>query len=54
MAQNRQLRPQVSDTVTGAVEKVLLDAVDAGIDLDDIQDKPKIKGKFRPTQESLD
>ncbi len=54
MAQQRELRPVVSNNLTDAVEQVILDAQAAGVDLDDIEDKPKVKGQLRDSQEALD
>ena len=54
MAQQRELRPVVSNNLTDAVEQVILDAQAAGVDLDDIEDKPKVRGQLRDSQEALD
>lgn len=54
MAQERELKPILSNNLTDAVEQVILDAQNAGVDLDDIEDKPKIRGKLRDNQEALD
>tara|TARA_Y100001938_G_scaffold149585_1_gene236916 strand:+ start:4116 stop:4832 length:717 start_codon:yes stop_codon:yes gene_type:complete len=54
MAQQRELRPVVSNNLTDAVEQVILDAQAAGVDLDDIEDKPKVRGQLRDSQEGLD
>ena len=47
-------RPVVESTVSGAVEKILIDAADAGVTLDDIKEEPKIRGEFKESQENLD
>ena len=50
MAEKRELRPGrpvVESTVSGAVEKILIDAADAGVTLDDIKEEPKIRGEFK-------
>ena len=47
-------KPIVSRDLSDAVEQVLLDAHEAGIDLDDIQDNKKYGGQFFRDQESLD
>lgn len=54
MAQQRELKPIVSNNLTDAVEQVILDAQSAGVDLDDIEDKPKVRGKLKDSQEGLD
>lgn len=54
MAITRDARPVLSDNLSDAVEQVILDAQAAGVDLDDIEDKPKIRGKLRDNQEALD
>ena len=54
MAITRDARPVLSDNLTDAVEQVILDAQAAGVDLDDIEDKPKVRGKLRNNQEALD
>ncbi len=54
MAQERQLKPILSNNLSDAVEQVILDAHAAGVDLNDIEDKPKVKGQLRDSQESLD
>ena len=57
MAEKRELRPGrpvVESTVSGAVEKILIDAADAGVTLDDIKEEPKIRGEFKESQENLD
>ena len=54
MAITRDARPVLSDNLTDAVEQIILDAQAAGVDLDDIEDKPKIRGKLRDNQEALD
>ena len=53
MAQKRDLRPVLSKDLTDAVEQVILDAADAGIDLDDIDDNPRIRGKLRKDDAAL-
>ena len=53
MAQKRDLRPVLSKDLTDAVEQVILDAADAGIDLDDIEDSPRIRGKLRKDDTAL-
>ena len=53
MAVTRDPRPVLSDNLTDAVEQIILDAQDAGVDLDDIEDKPKLKGKLRDDEEAL-
>ena len=53
MAQKRDLRPVLSKDLTDAVEQVILDAADAGIDLDDIDDSPRIRGKLRKDDTAL-
>ena len=47
-------KPIVSRDLSDAVEQVLLDAHEAGIDLADIQDNKKYGGQFFRDQESLD
>lgn len=54
MAITRDARPVLSDNLTDAVEQIILDAQAAGVDLDDIEDKPKVKGQFRDSPEALD
>tara|TARA_R100001460_G_scaffold1380_5_gene5333 strand:- start:271 stop:987 length:717 start_codon:yes stop_codon:yes gene_type:complete len=54
MAQQRELKPVLSNNLTDAVEQVILDAQSAGVDLDDIEDKPKVRGQLRDNQEGLD
>lgn len=54
MAITRDARPVLSDNLSDAVEQVILDAQAAGVDLDDIEDKPKVRGKLRDNQEALD
>ena len=54
MAQKRQLKPILSNNLSDAVEQVILDAHAAGVDLNDIEDKPKVRGQLRDSQESLD
>ena len=54
MAQQRELKPVLSNNLTDAVEQVILDAQAAGVDLDDIEDKPKVRGQLRDSQEGLD
>ena len=54
MAITRDARPVLSDNLTDAVEQVILDAQAAGVDLNDIEDKPKVRGKLRNNQEALD
>ena len=47
-------RPVVESTVSGAVEKILIDAADAGVTLDDIKEEPKVRGEAKESQENLD
>ena len=54
MAQKRQLKPILSNNLSDAVEQVILDAHAAGVDLNDIEDKPKFRGQLRDSQEGLD
>ena len=54
MAQERQLKPILSNNLSDAVEQVILDAHAAGVDLNDIEDKPKVRGQLRDSPESLD
>ena len=54
MAITRDARPVLSDNLSDAVEQVILDAQAAGVDLNDIEDKPKVRGKLRNNQEALD
>ena len=54
MAITRDARPVLSDNLSDAVEQVILDAQAAGVDLNDIEDKPKVRGKLRDNQEALD
>lgn len=54
MAITRDARPVLSDNLTDAVEQIILDAQSAGVDLDDIEDKPKVRGQLRDSQEGLD
>tara|TARA_R100001198_G_scaffold29344_1_gene15454 strand:- start:938 stop:1654 length:717 start_codon:yes stop_codon:yes gene_type:complete len=54
MAITRDARPVLSDNLTDAVEQIILDAQAAGVDLNDIEDKPKVRGKLRNNQEALD
>ena len=57
MAEKRELRPGrpvVESTVSGAVEKILIDAADAGVTLDDIKEEPKVRGEAKESQENLD
>jgi|SRR5210317_394380 hypothetical protein len=53
MAQKRDLRPVLSKDLTNAVEQVILDAADSGINLDDIDDSPRIRGKLRKDDTAL-
>lgn len=54
MAIKRNPKPVLSDNLTNAVEQIILDAQDAGVDLNDIEDKPKVRGKLRDKPEALD
>ena len=54
MAIKRNPKPILSDNLTNAVEQIILDAQDAGVDLNDIEDKPKVRGKLRDKPEALD
>jgi|MDTC01.2.fsa_nt_gb hypothetical protein len=54
MAIKRNPKPVLSDNLTSAVEQIILDAQDAGVDLNDIEDKPKVRGKLRDKPEALD
>lgn len=52
----RNPRPIVSDSISSTASQVVLDALDAGLDIEDIApDKgPKIRGEARFNQEALD
>jgi hypothetical protein len=54
MEEMRNPRPVVSRNVSDAVQQILLDAQDAGVNLDDIEDNPKIKGRLLDDQAALD
>jgi len=56
MAVTRGPKPVLSTNLTDAVEGVLNDAVDAGVDFNDIENDntPKIRAKYQRTQEGLD
>ena len=56
MAVTRGPKPVLSTNLTDAVEGVLNDAVDAGVDFNDIENDntPKIRAKYQRTQKSLD
>ena len=54
MAEPRSAKPVVSRSISEAVEKILLDASDAGINLDDIEDGVKLRGELSDDQEALD
>ena len=56
MAVTRGPKPVLSTNLTDAVEGVLNDAVDAGVDFNDIENDntPKIRAKYQRTQKGLD
>ena len=56
MAVTRGPKPVLSSNLTDAVERVLNDAVDAGVDFNDIENDntPKIRAKYQRTQKGLD
>jgi hypothetical protein len=54
MAVKRNARPVVSKNVSDAVEQIILDAQNAGVNLDDIEDGPKLRGKLEDDQGALD
>lgn len=54
MVQKRELKPIVSTNLSDAVEKILVDAVDAGVDLEQIEDNPKSRGKLTKSGKELD
>lgn len=54
MKEMRNPRPVVSRNVSDAVEQIILDAQDAGVDLNDIEDNPKIQGRLLDDQAALD
>jgi len=54
MAQQRDLKPVLSRDLTEAVNLVINDAMDSGIDLNDIEDSPKFKARRKNVSEGLD
>jgi hypothetical protein len=54
MAVERDPRPVLSSNLSDAVEQIILDAQDAGVDLDDIEDKPKVRGQLKREGTYLD
>lgn len=54
MAIKRNPKPVISKNVSDAVEQIILDAQDAGVNLDDIEDGPKLRGKLKDDQGALD
>ena len=55
MAQKRLLKPTLSNNLTDAAVQTIVDAVDAGVELDDILDSPQasIRGKKELSEEGL-
>ena len=54
MAVERDLKPVLSTNLSDAVEQIILDAQDAGVDLEDIDDSPKLRGQLRREDNYLD
>tara|TARA_R100001015_G_C4629712_1_gene190778 strand:- start:51 stop:761 length:711 start_codon:yes stop_codon:yes gene_type:complete len=53
MTQKRELRPVLTKDLTEAIEQVIVDAQDAGVDLEDIDDSPRLEGRLRQDDNSL-
>ena len=53
MTQKRELRPVLTKDLTSAIEQVIVDAQDAGVDLEDIDDSPRLEGRLRQDDNAL-